>query len=216
MAYYLRTRSSTPLIDAIRNNRHDEKNIDDIKKLIKNNAAGYVNIQDNLGNTALIYASYIGYIEVVNLLLTMGADPNIQNKHGYTALMDASSRAYIGISKLLLEYGADPDIQSYDSGYTVLRLESWYDTYEIVKLLLKYNVNVNFQNKYGETALMYAMLGSRIRIINLLLKCGADVKIKTKHGVTALMGLSDINKSEVDELLQYYADENNTELYKIN
>ena len=61
------------------------------------------NIQDNNGNTALILASYHGYIEIVRLLLTANANPNIQNNIGNTALILASMQGHTEIVRLLLD-----------------------------------------------------------------------------------------------------------------
>lgn len=57
-----------------------------IKILLK--AGADVNIQDNKGNTALLYGYYsnTNHITCLKLLLQAGADPNIKNKNGLTAL----------------------------------------------------------------------------------------------------------------------------------
>jgi hypothetical protein len=44
------------------------------------------NIPNDLGNTALIIASWKGYDQVVELLINCGADPLLRNKNGSTAL----------------------------------------------------------------------------------------------------------------------------------
>ena len=45
-----------------------------------------INIQDEDGATALIYASYNGNMEVVRELIKYGANINIKDKYGKTAL----------------------------------------------------------------------------------------------------------------------------------
>ncbi len=50
------------LLEAVKNN-----NIEDVKKALLNGED--INIKNNDGNTALILASYEGYIEIVKLLL---------------------------------------------------------------------------------------------------------------------------------------------------
>ena len=49
------------------------------------------NIRNYDGETALIYASNNGRIDIVESLLRYGADPNIRNSYGETALIKASS-----------------------------------------------------------------------------------------------------------------------------
>ena len=92
------------------------------------------NIQDNRGNTALIWASRRNNIELVRLLLDRGAHPNIQDEAGGTALMYASDIGNIDIVRLLLNAGADPSIRV-DDGWTALMLALHQGHTDIVNLL---------------------------------------------------------------------------------
>ena len=65
------------------------------------NAGGDVNIKDNLGNTALIWASLNGYTQIVELLLNANANTDIRECLGYTALDWASIKEYTEIVELL-------------------------------------------------------------------------------------------------------------------
>ena len=49
-----------------------------------------VNMKDSKGYTALMWASYFGSPEMVNILLDRGADVNVTDKFGDTALIIAS------------------------------------------------------------------------------------------------------------------------------
>lgn len=60
-----------------------------------------INIQDDVGNTALILASMEGHTEVVALLLNSDADKSIVNKYGNDALFYAKRRNHRNIIKLL-------------------------------------------------------------------------------------------------------------------
>lgn len=72
---------------------------DVIKKIIDKNIN--VNIQDDVGNTALILACMEGHIKVVELLIKANADKSIVNKHGNDALFYAKRNNYNDIIKLL-------------------------------------------------------------------------------------------------------------------
>ena len=60
-----------------------------------------VNIQDDVGNTALILACMEGHIKVVELLIKANADKTIVNKYGNDALFYAKQGHYIDIIKLI-------------------------------------------------------------------------------------------------------------------
>ena len=80
-----------------------------------------VGVQDNDGETALMYASEGGHIECVKYLVEYGkADVGVQDNNGMTALIAASAGGHIECVKYLIEYGkADVGVQS-NSGLTAL------------------------------------------------------------------------------------------------
>lgn len=62
-----------------------------------------LNRKNKGGWTALMYASYIGYDTVVNLLLEAGVEVNTRNDKGLTPLMLASSCGNESIAYFLLQ-----------------------------------------------------------------------------------------------------------------
>ena len=72
---------------------------------------------------------------------------------------------------------------------------------EVVKLLLKENVDVNIQKENGVTALMLASQKGHTQVVKLLLKENADVNIQNNNGWTALMIASQNSHTQVVELL---------------
>ena len=66
-----------------------------------NNPDVNVNAQDLAGTTILMLAAYYGHGELVELILTRGADPNLRDNQGRTALRRASESGHLGIIELL-------------------------------------------------------------------------------------------------------------------
>lgn len=60
-----------------------------------------INVQDDVGNTALILACMEGHVQVVQLLVKANVDKSIVNKHGNDALFYARRNNYNDIIKLL-------------------------------------------------------------------------------------------------------------------
>ena len=83
------------------------------KELIKGRVN--INIKDNWGHTALIYASSRGYKELCSLLLDDEADVNIRDKNGWTALTGAYRHEYKEIISLLIGSGCN-----YSSYYQII------------------------------------------------------------------------------------------------
>ncbi len=65
-----------------------------------------VNAQDLAGTTILMLASYYGHLQLVQLILSRGADPSLQDKQGRTALQRAGESGHAGIAELLRQAGA--------------------------------------------------------------------------------------------------------------
>ena len=72
---------------------------DIVEKILEKNID--VNIQDDVGNTALILAAMEGHTKVVALLLQSDADKSIVNKHGYDALFYARQGNHRNVIRLL-------------------------------------------------------------------------------------------------------------------
>ena len=70
-----------------------------------------VDIQDNNGRTALMGASFFGYLDVMKTLLEREVAIDIQSNNGATALLTASCTFNIDTVKVLLERGANVSIQ---------------------------------------------------------------------------------------------------------
>ena len=82
----------------------DTRYADIIRALIADAA---VNFQDEYGRTALIWAAYYGYSDIVQALITAGADLNIQDNYGDTALKLAVWGEQSHTAQLLVDAGAD-------------------------------------------------------------------------------------------------------------
>ena len=78
--------------------------VEEVKTLLANGAD--VNLQDDVGRTALMRVSLGRKAEVVKILLDHGADVNLQDKFGDTALKHASRKGHKRVMELLKAAGA--------------------------------------------------------------------------------------------------------------
>lgn len=125
-------------------------NINDERKFLN------VDGQDEVGDTALMWASAWGYTDIMRRLLDLGADFNLQNDEGDTALLRASWRAgenQEALWELLNQEGIDVNHQD-NEGYTALMGVVYnFEGVEFVRRLLELGANPNLENNEGETAL---------------------------------------------------------------
>jgi len=113
-----------------------------------------VNSKDIAGQTALMYASEQGRLEVVKYLVENGADVNAQSGgHGRgTALIYASAANRITVMEYLLEHGADINATT-PFNETALFWATAKGHVKAVNLLLNKKADTKIKNKKGKTAL---------------------------------------------------------------
>jgi len=76
------------------------------------------NLAASNGDTPLITAARVGFLDAVELLLARGARVNSANRMGETALIAAVQARQVDAVKLLLAKGADPDKRDTAAGYS--------------------------------------------------------------------------------------------------
>jgi ankyrin repeat protein len=126
----------------------------------------------------LIDAAKEGSLEKVQAALAARADVNYANEHGSTALTWACEKGHTEIVRSLLNAGANAN-HAIKNGSTPLTLAAGYGHLAIVSLLLnpEYEVNINYKDKKGKTALMWAREKGATGIVNLLFE--HENKLKT-------------------------------------
>ena len=77
-------------------------------------------IENEVGETPLIIASQIGWIEGADALLSRGAGVNFANGRGETPLIRAVQRRHVAMGWLLLARGANPKHSDSVVGYSAL------------------------------------------------------------------------------------------------
>lgn len=128
-------------------------------------------------NTPLHFASYLGHINIAQILVTARANVNYKNK---------SSKDF-SFSLLSNEHG----------GVTPLMLACSKGNLALILYLLEQGADVNAQDNLGQTPLTYAVLinkewpnkkltPNQINIIQILLAHGANPYIEDDYGLTPL------------------------------
>jgi ankyrin repeat protein len=77
-------------------------------------------LQDNQGNTPLILAAQIGWVDGAAQLLSRRANVNQPNGRGETPLIFAVQRRDLAMVRLLMSNGADPNRTDSAAGYSAL------------------------------------------------------------------------------------------------
>ncbi|XP_046331590.1 ankyrin repeat domain-containing protein 50-like isoform X1 [Haliotis rufescens] len=163
---------------------------------------------DSNGRTLLHTAAHQGNLQVVNLLLTKGANIEAIDKTGQTPLNLAARQGYAEVVEVLLKAKAEVDHADND-GWTALRSAAWGGHTAVVGILLKAGAKVDHADSDQRTALRAAAWGGHEDIVLKLLEHGANVNKADNEGRTALIAAAYMGHVEiVQHLLDYQADIN--------
>ncbi|CZR69571.1 uncharacterized protein PAC_19471 [Phialocephala subalpina] len=160
------------------------------------------------GDYALIEAIDMDLPEVVNILLTRGADPNAEHKEHGNVLQQAVGKGNDQIVKLLLEAGAEVSVIEGEEG-TSLQVACIHKREKIVRLLLDFGAQTDMPpcGKYGSILEAALSQSDNDVVVHLILEKSPDVnacggRLGTPLQAAAARGRQDF----VEGLLQRGAD----------
>uniref|UniRef100_T1JED5 Histone-lysine N-methyltransferase n=1 Tax=Strigamia maritima TaxID=126957 RepID=T1JED5_STRMM len=112
-----------------------------------------INLLDDGGWTALVWAAEFRHKDIARFLLDCGADPNVRDNEQNIALHWAAFSGSSEICELFLN--RECDISSVNEhGDTPLHIAARQDNYDCIMLFLTRNADISAQNKEGKTPIM--------------------------------------------------------------
>lgn len=192
--YNIMTMSSGEIIEEL--SKEIEKENHDIEYIKEIIYYGHFNINsmwfdnENSDWNLLLWASYLGKEDVIEILLDNNADPNIRDIDGRTPLMVATSNAKINVIKLLFNNPkTDVNISDRWGDTALIRAVDNGNKKVINTLLQNPNIDINIQNKDGESALFFAVrYKDEYAIEELLKQPDIDINVTNIEG----KGIQDI------------------------
>jgi hypothetical protein len=112
-------------------------NVDELKRLIEVEGVDVNAVITPIQDTLLHEAAFAGQKEMVEFLISKGANLNVKNRQGETPLHKAAQHGYIEILKLLLHAGANY-LEKDRFGHTPQQLASDVRKCEAAKFLIDY------------------------------------------------------------------------------
>lgn len=175
-------------------NNTEEKVLAIVKILIQHDAD--INATDKKGITALMLSCEVGYVSVVDELLSHQSSYQVHqaDEEGQNALFWAIKESHFNHCALLVEKNCvvAPCPTTNNTEETVLAL---------VKILLKHGANVNTSDSQGITALMLACQLGHLSVIQELIAHGAEVNKTDIQGHSALFWAINENQYQVCVML---------------
>lgn len=154
---------------------------------------------DGFGNTwertPLILAAKRGFTELVDILLSKGAEINARDRNdgsplekGTSALMWASWGDHLETAKALFNHGKKPDLEFKDrEGATALWMASVNESLPMVQFLQSKGARINNGNKQGQSILTTTLVHKNFEVLDFLVTKGADINMLDNGGLSPLM-----------------------------
>ena len=169
------TAAESPIADAAMNG-----DVESVRLLIRSGEE--VNAAQGDGMTALHWAAENGNVEMLEMLLSAGANSEAVTRLGrYTPLHLASKMGVESSVISLLNYGASVNPETTTGAITPLHFAAAAGNAKAVRALLEHGADVDAQElQWDQTPLMFAAARNSIAAINLLVEYGADISLSAK------------------------------------
>lgn len=152
-----------------------------------------------IASKVLLSACKLGYLDVVKLALSSGADINSSNKYNETPLFIAMANKNSDIVTELLKNNPNL-LAKTNNEHTILHWAARYNYVEVAKrsLIAKVDINAKCHQTHW-TALHHAARENNFKLVYLLKENGADTNLRLSYGWQA----SDLVEKKFPEIARY-------------
>ena len=140
--------------------------------------------RDWQGRTPLHWAAIRGNHEILQTLVTFKVDPSAPDMDQITPLHLAANYSSVECVNVLLEAGANPNAVSHYLSTPLHFAVRGRPREGTVRALIIHGANLEIKDKYGQTALYFALVNNCIQIVPTLLELGANIEAEDKMGIT--------------------------------
>jgi len=165
----------------------------ELAKILLDNGAEIDIAKPNDGSSPLQFAIEMKKNDFAKFLINKGANLNFTDMNGVTPLNAAIIWDNNEIAYYLIERGVDftgkkcISIQNCTNTVNPPLINAAISNAEMIAYLLGKGVDINIQNRDGDTALIYSVYGDSLAPMQVLLQRKANLNIQNNRGQTALM-----------------------------
>jgi ankyrin repeat protein len=127
-----------------------------------------VNIAEEEGRTALMFAAYNGHTKIVKLLIERGAGVDTRDQADRTALLYAATGPFPETVKVLLEKKANPNAVDNGEHFSPLMHAAAEGNLDVVKILLEFGADPALKDIDEDTAESFARQKGHTKVVDYL------------------------------------------------
>lgn len=133
--------------------------------------------------TALLKSAFLNEFDHLEVFFKYGV--HAASNTLQSPLMTAAFKGYPQFAELLLSHKVNPNLKS-QLGWTAAHFSARENTVDVMRILLKYNADIDISNNDLKTPLMIAVAHGSCNSVVFLLENGANYNLKDKFGHTTL------------------------------
>lgn len=145
-------------------------------------------------------ASRTGKKDIVEFLISNGANVKVKYENGNEALHSACSNGHTEVAALLIENGANVNAKAED-GWTPLLSAASCGNIDTIKLLLSKGADINAKDNKGSSPIYASSHNNHKKAVEFLISKGADVNIRNCDFCTPLFSAIEARSVPIAELL---------------
>lgn len=182
----------------------EANNLEGVRALITKGVV--IDAPNAKGETPLLRATQLNYVDIANVLLHAGANVNKQSTNQDSPFLYACAQGRTAILLSMLNYKPDIKVLNRYGGNGLISAAEKGHIENVRMLLEQTDMDVNLVNRLGWTALLETIIltdGGKTSqdIVRLLIKHGADVNLPDSKGVTPLGNARIQGYTEIEQLL---------------
>ncbi|UCH83917.1 MAG: ankyrin repeat domain-containing protein [Candidatus Latescibacterota bacterium] len=159
--------------------------LEQVKNLI-DQSPDLLNALNEEEETPLHFAAASGNLDLVEYLVSSGAEVDAPNNVGQTPLLYAAYDGHVEICEFLIRVGAKADFRD-GRGNSPLDFAARQGQLDVVALLIAEGAEIDRDGRDGRTPLWYAASTGQLEIVKLLARDGADVTTTDDGGESVLL-----------------------------
>ena len=182
--------------------------VDNINEMVLNKKNQYI-------SSPLHVVSQRGSVDLIDLLITHGANPNLMNAEGEIPFLFACKSSSFDAMTYYLKRGADINETDNNGNTPLLNVLSTSFEGFLPLMFISQGANLFSRNSEGKTPLHLACLRGHVETFDILLEKGANVNDVDYNNETPLLLAcssfieeGDVIYSIIEKLLQHHADPN--------
>jgi ankyrin repeat protein len=155
-----------------------DNEIDQIEKML--NEGTDINIKDDVGGTAIFYATYFANIELIEFLMNKGANINLSDKAGNTPFIHAAIQGDLELVKFLHSKEANINhINNFNENALFLAIEN--KNSNLSNFLIDLGLKLDLINKNRDSLLIIAANYGCTDTVKKLCSLGVQKDLKVNH-----------------------------------